>query len=74
MGVGLEDPVDREALRLHMGDDALCGIEDDPPRRRVEVHDAVDDRGPACYRIVHHVACRERLLVKEALHAGRPST
>src|SRR3546814_2424116 len=60
MGMGLENPVDCEALFPNMGNDLVGGLEARPSGGLIEVPHAVDDRCPLCDGITDHVTCGAR--------------
>src|SRR3546814_441193 len=72
MGMGLENPVDCEALFPNMGNDLVGGLEARPSGGLIEVPHAVDDRGPLCDGITDHVTCGEGRLMEKWPHLWRP--
>lgn len=71
MSVGLEDPLDLQALRLDERDDLLGGFEGGAPCSVIEVEHAVDDRRRLRCGIMDDVAGGERRFVEESLHVRR---
>ncbi len=68
MGVGLEQPLDLEPLRLDMGEDGIRGISGHRARGGVVVEHRVDDRAFAAARRAYHIGDRVGGLVEESLN------
>ena len=68
--MGLQNPFDRQALRLYMRDQPVGGIGACAPRGRIEIQHRIDNGRLAGRRIGDDVADRVGRLVEEAVNVG----
>ena len=65
MGVGFEQPVNRQPLPLHIGDHRICIVAGGAARCRIKVEDRINDRRAARCRIVDDMCGGVGFRIKE---------